>query len=155
MGKGFAALAALTLLFMLMAAEQPPALGDGAPSDQEALESAEILVPEDAYLSMLTELSINRAQYLGRTVRITGMFDQIDYAGGETVYRVFRYSCEDCGLDAQAHMDIAWDGPWPERWAWVEAVGALEEYEMFGERYLRLHLTELNPAEPGLQFIVN
>ncbi len=104
---------------------------------------------------MLTELSIHRKSYLGRTVRIVGMFDWMEYAAVGRVYRVFRYSCDDCGLEAQAHMDLAWDGEWPERWAWTEAVGVLEEYEMFGSSYLRLRVAQLAPAQPGLQYVVN
>jgi uncharacterized membrane protein YcgQ (UPF0703/DUF1980 family) len=111
-------------------------------------------IKEKMFVAQTNDVYINPDEYLGRTIKLEGMFG-LDTELSPPVYYVFRYGPGCCGYDANAGFEVVWKGGeavYPNENDWVEAAGVLESYEDDGEPYLRLALTALTvKAERGLE----
>ncbi|MDR1133833.1 MAG: hypothetical protein LBL05_06685 [Synergistaceae bacterium] len=111
-------------------------------------------IKEKMFVAQTNDVYINPDEYLGRTIKLEGMFG-LDNEVSPPVYYVFRYGPGCCGYDANAGFEVAWGDEktaYPDENDWVEAAGVLENYEYDGEPYLRLALTSLTvKAERGLE----
>ena len=115
-------------------------------------------VREKMFLTQMTEVLVNTPDYLGKTIALEGMLDIFtDEASGAVYYTVYRKSPGCCGNDGYTGLEVIWDDPaatYPALNDWVRAVGVLEQYEEFGNTYLRLRLISLEvKAERGLEFV--
>jgi uncharacterized membrane protein YcgQ (UPF0703/DUF1980 family) len=103
---------------------------------------------------------LNADDYLGKTIRLEGIFRQEKYAGIETPYFfVIRYGPGCCGSDGNAGFEVAWDKelqsrPYPQVDDWVAAEGKLSYYEEDGYPYLYLALSSLETMDQrGAEYV--
>ncbi|GHU70990.1 hypothetical protein FACS1894184_17210 [Clostridia bacterium] len=106
-----------------------------------------IEIKEKMFIAQTNDIYANSNDYLGKTIRYEGVFDQADgvVAGKDVTYSmVIRYGPGCCGADGNVGFEVAWDQPYPSVNDWVEATGVLEEYDEEGATYLRLRLSSLS-----------
>jgi uncharacterized membrane protein YcgQ (UPF0703/DUF1980 family) len=117
-----------------------PAVGDGT-----------IEIKEKMFATQVTDVYLNAEDYLGKTIKLEGLFKSELYYGKDEPYCfVVRYGpggC--CGMDANVGFEVAWAKenarPYPVVDSWVEATGVLKTYEEDGySKYLYLDLSSLN-----------
>jgi uncharacterized membrane protein YcgQ (UPF0703/DUF1980 family) len=116
-----------------------------ASSCAAAKDSEVVEIREKMFIEQTNDVYLNPDEYLGRTIRLEGMFGIIDDVEPPCYY-VYRFGPGCCGYDANAGFEVAWSGtdnPYPGDNDWVEATGVLENYESEGESFLRLALKSL------------
>jgi hypothetical protein len=119
---------------------------------------AVVEIREKLFIAQTNEIYLNPEEYLGRTIKLEGLFKSEEYPGyGRTYCFVLRYGPGCCGNDGNAGFEVAWPGesrPLPAIDEWVEAVGTLASYEEEGYPYLYLALSSLNVLETrGAEFV--
>jgi uncharacterized membrane protein YcgQ (UPF0703/DUF1980 family) len=121
------------------------------PSGDDVIE-----IREKLFVAQTNDIYFNAGDYLGKTIRLEGVFDVFDDPNTGTTYRsVIRYGPGCCGIDANPGFEVDWEGGYPSQNDWVEATGVLVEYDEGGYKYLRLALTELNVLdERGAEYVV-
>jgi uncharacterized membrane protein YcgQ (UPF0703/DUF1980 family) len=102
------------------------------------------------FATQVNDVYLNAKDYLGRTIRIAGLFknEQNSWMDKEYCF-VIRYGpggC--CGADANVGFEVAWakgkPEPYPAVDSWVEATGVLKYYKEEGDaQYLYLDLDSL------------
>lgn len=114
-----------------------------------------IEIKEKMFVAQTNEIYINKEEYLGKTIKLEGIFDeQHSNESEKTYYHVYRRSPGCCGNDGVSGFEIIWDKEYPKVNDWIEVVGTLEEYEEQGYNFLRLRLKELNVKEErGKEFV--
>jgi hypothetical protein len=128
-------------------------------------------IREKLFIAQTNDVYLNPEDYIGKTIKLEGLFKVAQYAGEEKRYCfVLRYGPGCCGNDGSAGFEVAWgrpryDGPgsvktlppgplYPKEDAWVEAVGILDTYEEDGYPYLFLDLFSLTEKEErGTEFV--
>jgi zinc transport system permease protein len=104
-------------------------------------------IREKMFVEQTNDVYLNPDEYIGRTIRLEGMFGIVESEEGEPpCYYVYRFGPGCCGYDANAGFEVTWgDGgkSYPNENDWTEATGVLESYEYDGEQYLRLALSSL------------
>jgi uncharacterized membrane protein YcgQ (UPF0703/DUF1980 family) len=121
---------------------------EGAQGDLKIFE-----IKEKMFVAQTNDVYINREEYLGRTIKLEGMFGVVEDEE-DPCYYVYRYGPGCCAFDATAGFEVRWGAAYPSPDEWVEAVGVLESYEYDGEEYLRLALSSLTvKAERGLETV--
>jgi zinc transport system permease protein len=124
-------------------------------------DTSPIEIKEKMFIAQVNDVYLNPEDYLGRTIKLEGVFTFEQYAGYENPYCfVIRYGPGCCGNDGNAGFEVAWDTPpgeeksYPEPNAWVEATGMLTTYEEDGYPYLYLSLASLNVLDTrGAEFV--
>jgi len=107
-------------------------------------------IKEKMFIAQTNDIYINKNDYLGKTIKYEGLFDQSTWRNNGKTYRfVIRLGPGCCpGDNSAAGFEVVWDGdnsgkPYPKKNDWVEAVGILQEYDDDGIPSLRLALTSL------------
>jgi zinc transport system permease protein len=143
---------------------QAPALHKLEPADR-SLDSQLIEIREKMFIAQTNDVYQNADDYLGKTIKLQGLFKRERYVGIDTEYCfVLRYGPGCCGTDANAGFEVAWDPPaqetssvqetYPNVDDWVEAVGVLGYYEEDGYPYLYLALSSLTVLdERGAEYV--
>jgi uncharacterized membrane protein YcgQ (UPF0703/DUF1980 family) len=117
----------------------------------EAPDQSVVEIKEKMFAAQVNDVYLNAEDYLGKTIKIEGLFKSELYYGKKEPYCfVIRYGpggC--CGLDANVGFEVAWAidnaKPYPVVDSWVEATGVLKTYEEDGySNYLYLDLSSLN-----------
>jgi uncharacterized membrane protein YcgQ (UPF0703/DUF1980 family) len=110
----------------------------------EANDSDVIEIREKMFIEQTNDVYINVDEYLGRTIKLEGIFGIIE-DDDPICYYVYRFGPGCCGYDANAGFEVTWknEGQYANEDDWVEATGVLESYEIEGEPLLRLALTSL------------
>ena len=104
-------------------------------------QSADVVeLTEKMYVTYINEIYTNSPDYLGRTIRLQGMFTSEYYEpSDQTYYYVYRVGPGCCGNDgSMCGFEFTWDGEMPQDNDWIEVTGVLGEYEMEGLNYLTL-----------------
>jgi uncharacterized membrane protein YcgQ (UPF0703/DUF1980 family) len=127
-----------------------------------------IEIKEKMFIAQTNDIYLNSEDYLGKTIRLEGLFKTEQYAGEETPYCfVIRYGPGCCGYDGTAGFEVAWiphtaNDPqinvlapkYPNEDDWVEAIGTLSSYEEDGYPYIYLQLVSLTVKEDrGAEFV--
>jgi uncharacterized membrane protein YcgQ (UPF0703/DUF1980 family) len=121
-------------------------------------------IREKMFIAQTNDVYLNPEDYLGKTIKLEGLFKRDQYTGSDTVYCfVLRYGPGCCGSDGNAGFEVAWDtsdskspvdSQYPEEDDWVEAMGVLSTYEEDGYPYLYLALSSLRIKEElGAEFV--
>jgi hypothetical protein len=128
-------------------------------------ERIDLEIREKMFIAQTNDVYLNPEDYLGKTIRLEGLFKVEQYVGEDKRYCfVLRYGPGCCGNDGSAGFEVAWGPPqayagtggvpalppgpaWPVVDAWVEAVGTLDTYEEDGYPYLYLDLFSLAEME--------
>ncbi|GBU21669.1 hypothetical protein R80B4_01569 [Fibrobacteres bacterium R8-0-B4] len=107
-------------------------------------------IREKMFIAQTNDIYINKDDYLGKTIKYEGVFDQSEWRGNGKTYRyVIRFGPGCCPGDAAAAgFEVLWDGDnsgkhYPKKNDWVEVTGVLHEYDDDGIPSLRLALTSL------------
>ncbi|MDR1179148.1 MAG: metal ABC transporter permease [Spirochaetales bacterium] len=123
-----------------------------------------IEIREKMFIAQTNEIYLNTTDYLGKTIRFEGLFQQEQYEGRPYRY-VFRYGPGCCGYDGNAGFEVSWQPrvpgshtlplkPYPGQDDWVRAEGRLETYEEEGIPYLYLVLSSLTVLDiRGAEFV--
>lgn len=104
-------------------------------------ESGEVIeITEKMYVSWINEIYTNPTDYLGKEIKIEGMFSGSYYEEtGKTYYYVYRVGPGCCGNDgSMCGFEITTSEKLPSENDWIEVVGTLEQYEEDGNYYLNL-----------------
>ncbi|MDR2606795.1 MAG: metal ABC transporter permease [Treponema sp.] len=130
----------------------------GAGNDS-LLDTALVEIKEKMFIAQTNDIYLNAEDYLGKTIRLEGLFKMEQYEGQEAPYCfVLRYGPGCCGNDGNAGFEVAWDSasavPYPGIDEWVEAMGKLKYYEEDGYPYLYIALSSLKVLEErGAEFV--
>ena len=108
--------------------------------------AVDIDVTEAMYVTYINELYTNYQSYLGKVVRIQGMYaseDMTGYGGGIYHY-VYRVGPGCCGNDGtMCGFEFTWDSGYPEPNDWIEVTGVLGSYTENDCEYLTLDASEV------------
>jgi putative membrane protein len=111
-------------------------------STQKADSGDEIIdITEKMYVLYINEIYINAEDYIGKTIRVEGMYTSEYYEPTDTTYYyVYRVGPGCCGNDgSMCGFEFSWDGAdtLTEN-DWIEVVGVLDSYEEEGKSFLTL-----------------
>ncbi len=111
-----------------------------APASAAAPDSDVVELTEDMYVTYINEIYTNSEDYLGRTIKLEGMFaSAYDESSGANYTYVYRVGPGCCGNDgSMCGFEFTWGGEMPENGDWIEVIGTLDEYEQNGVAYLTL-----------------
>jgi uncharacterized membrane protein YcgQ (UPF0703/DUF1980 family) len=125
-------------------------------------EAASIIeIKEKMFIAQTNDVYLNPEEYLGKTIKLEGLFKLERYAGNDPAYCfVLRYGPGCCGNDGNAGFEVAWDkwaledNLYPNTDDWVEAIGVLKTYEEDGYPYLYIALSELTVLDKkGAEYV--
>jgi hypothetical protein len=126
----------------------------GAPSGEV------VEIGEKLFIAQTNDVYLNPDEYLGKTIRLQGLFKRMEYEGGGGYCFVMRYGPGCCGNDGSAGFEVSWDRedpdppPYPAEDDWVEAEGVLGYYREDDYPYLYLNLLSLTVKETrGAEFV--
>ena len=135
-----------------------PDSADPANGNHASIETPQgdvIEIREKLFVAQTNDIYLNSEDYLGKTIKYEGIFDAYhDDETDITYYSVVRYGPGCCGYDSNAGFEVIWDKEYPEISEWVEVIGVLEEYDEFGEKYLRLQISSIRVLETRGQLYV-
>ena len=117
--------------------------------EEEDAPDIDIDITEKMYVAYINEIYINTDDYIGKSIRIEGMFQAYtDENTGITYYYVYRTGPGCCGNDgAMCGFEFTWDGEMPKDNDWIEVVGNLRTYEEDGCTYLTLDAESVTVME--------
>ena len=106
-------------------------------------------IKEKMFVTQVNDVYLNAEDYLGKTIKLEGVFKNEKSDNGDQYCFVIRYGPGCCGNDGIVGFEIKWDEnnakPYPKDDSWVESTGVLKQYEMDGyPDYLYLDLISLN-----------
>ena len=92
------------------------------------------------YVSYINEIYVNTDDYIGKWIRIEGMYQAYtDTNTGKTYYYVYRTGPGCCGNDgSRCGFEFTFDGKMPKANDWIQVIGKLRTYEEDGTTYLTL-----------------
>ena len=127
--------------------------------------SGPIDVRENMFITQINDINLNYKTYLGRDVKIQGMFKHLSW-DGKDYYYVFRKTPGCCGDDGEIGFELSWDPnfqgtkttddgrTYPKQNDWVEVQGKLSNYEKSGFPFLYLALSDINVMDNrGAEFV--
>jgi uncharacterized membrane protein YcgQ (UPF0703/DUF1980 family) len=108
-----------------------------------------IEIREKMYLAQVNDVYLNTEDYLGKTIKLEGIFKSEQYYDDVEPYCfVVRYGPGCCGNDGLSGFEVKWDESsakqYPAIESWVEATGILKMEEEGGAQYLFLDLSSLD-----------
>lgn len=109
----------------------------GCSSDEKGDKKDEVInISEKVYVTYINDIYTNPQEYLGKTIKIQGMFKSETI--GDTVYDyVYRIGPGCCGSDGDmCGFEYTYDGEIPSNNDWIEVEGKLIEYEEEGEKFI-------------------
>ncbi|MDR2670240.1 MAG: hypothetical protein LBC26_00760 [Oscillospiraceae bacterium] len=116
-------------------------------------------IREKLFIAQTNDIYLNAEDYLGKTLRYEGFFDEyIDEFTGNVYRLVLRNGPGCCGYDQSAGFEVIWDQErdYPALNDWVAVTGVLETYDEDGAAYLRVRLTDLEVLDVrGAEYVEN
>lgn len=106
-------------------------------------------ITEKMYVTYINEIYTNPDAYLGKKLRIEGMFTSEYIEATDMAYRyVYRSGPGCCGSDgSMCGFEFTTDGSYPNENDWIEVTGTLEQYEENGYMYLNIKADSVNVKE--------
>jgi len=107
-------------------------------------------IKEKMFIAQVMDVYNNAEDYLGKTIKLEGLFKEENSDEGNQYCFVLRYGPGCCGFDGNAGFEIRWDKsrakPYPKVDSWIETIGVLKQYREDGydQDYLYLDLISLN-----------
>ena len=113
-------------------------------------------IKDVAFRTQIDEIYLNTKDYMGKTIKLEGIFKK-EQSGGQEFYYVIRYSpggC--CGTDGWTGFMVRWNEKnYPEPESWVEAIGVLNSFWLNGNPQLYLDLSSLSVLNKrGMEFVI-
>jgi len=107
-----------------------------------------IEIKEKMFITQINDINLNYKDYLGKTIKLQGIFKSEKSYEGDQYCFVIRYGPGCCGNDGVVGFEIKWDEgnakPYPKNDSWVESTGVLKQYEEGYTDYIYLDLISLN-----------
>ncbi len=99
-----------------------------------------INITEKMFVTYINEIYTNTSDYIGKTIKIEGMFDAYhDETSDITYYYVYRTGPGCCGNDgSMCGFEFTYNGKMPKEKDWIEVVGKLRTYKDGPDTYLTL-----------------
>jgi uncharacterized membrane protein YcgQ (UPF0703/DUF1980 family) len=116
----------------------------------KASDNDTVVITEKMFIAQVNDVYLNAEDYLGKTIKLEGIFKSEQYYDDEEPYRfVLRYGPGCCGTDGNAGFEVRWDEnktqSYPTAESWVSATGVLKLYSEGGNyQYLYLDLYSLD-----------
>ncbi len=113
-----------------------------AGSTSEVSANSDVIeLTENMYVTYINEIYTNFDDYIGRTIKLQGMFTSEYYEPSDTTYYyVYRVGPGCCGNDgSMCGFEFTWDGQMPQDNDWIEVIGTLDKYDLEGQTYLTLN----------------
>jgi uncharacterized membrane protein YcgQ (UPF0703/DUF1980 family) len=133
--------------------------------DELEKESAEIAkgsveIREKMFATQVSDVYLNARDYLGKTIKLEGIFQAAQYSETDTFYSVMRYGpggC--CGIDGYFGFEVQWPKgnakSFPNPDAWVKAAGLLKSYRIDLNDYLYIELSSLTElSKRGAEYVL-
>jgi putative membrane protein len=128
-----------------------PANGDvvnnpGTESDNDSINTVGTVdITEKMYVTYINEIYTNTDDYIGKNIKIEGMFTSEYYEPTKTTYHyVYRIGPGCCGNDgSMCGFEITYKGELPRKNDWIEVIGKLRTYEENGNTFLALDVSSL------------
>jgi len=159
MKKIFALLITASLIFSLCACGKTTEKGKNtANATTSGIPDDVINITEKMYVTYINEIYTNTSDYIGKTIKIEGMFDAyLDESNGTTYYYVYRTGPGCCGNDgAMCGFEFTYNGKMPNEKDWIEVIGKLRQYTENGNSYLTLDAQSLTVKnERGAETVYN
>ncbi|MCL1795255.1 MAG: hypothetical protein FWG37_00040 [Clostridia bacterium] len=120
----------------------------------------DVTIGEKMFISQTDDIYYNANDFLGKTIKLEGMFfDLAFYPSDPPFYTVIRNGPGCCGNDGSIGFEVRFDEKAgisaPNNNDWVEAIGILEEYEIYEQKFLRLNLIGLKVLDVrGLETVL-
>lgn len=113
-------------------------------------------ITEDMYLSWVNEIYSNEKDYIGKTIKIEGMYSTYDIESEDATYNlVYRVGPGCCGTDGDlCGFEFESDNELPNENDWIEITGVLGYYDVNGTKYLTIKDAQINVKEERGQEIV-
>ena len=126
-----------------------------------AKENEIIEIRERMFATHINDIFLNAEEYLGKTVRLEGIFRTGLTNNGDQLFYVFRFAPDDCcasngmiGFEVRGQKSILTPGNIPENDSWVEVTGVLSEAVYGRRKYLYIELTSLIELDiRGAEFV--
>ncbi|MDR1378846.1 MAG: hypothetical protein LBJ36_07310 [Synergistaceae bacterium] len=133
-----------------------------ASTPEQSAENPKIFeIREKMFIQQCNDIYLNPDEYLGRMVKLEGIYeeytDKLDDEVTQTFRYVIRYGPGCCGNDGVAGFQVLFDGdPAPKQDDWVEAVGTVELDNQGEEASVVLRLSHLEVMQKrGAEFVKN
>jgi zinc transport system permease protein len=116
-------------------------------------------ISEKMFLAQVNDVYLNAKDYLGRTIKLEGIFLSEQYSDDTEPYCfVIRYGPGCCGTDSNPGFEVKWDKsrlqPYPATESWVKAIGTLKMDKVGDTQYLYLDLSSLDVlSERGAEIV--
>jgi uncharacterized membrane protein YcgQ (UPF0703/DUF1980 family) len=111
-------------------------------------DTSEFVVGEEMFWTTINEMYINMEDYVGRTVRLSGVLQEYEYEGKPYNAVIRMATC--CGPDnVPVGFEFTWNGDLPPADTWIEVVGKLVKVTDGGEDYLMIEATSVEETEEG------
>jgi zinc transport system permease protein len=122
-------------------------------------------IKEKMFIAQTNDIYLNPQDYVGKTIKLEGLFKLEQYAGGGDAPYCFviRYGPGCCGYDGNAGFEVAWDSfgtidrtvkKYPREDDWVEAIGELKYYDEDDYPFLYIALSSLKVLDKrGAEFV--
>lgn len=117
-----------------------------------------ITITEKMYVSWINEIYINPKSYIGKNIKIQGMY-QVDHleSTGTTYYYVYRVGPGCCGNDGNmCGFEFIGNTEGLSDNDWIEVTGVLTEYQENGVSYLTISASSVTKMETrGNEVVAN
>lgn len=108
-----------------------------------------INITEKMYVTYINEIYTNTKDYIGKTIKIEGMFtSENSEQTGKTYHYVYRTGPGCCGNDgSMCGFEFTFNGNMPKKNDWICVEGILGTYEENGNNYLSLNAKSVTVLE--------
>ena len=123
-------------------------------------------IGENMFITQIDNINLNYREYLGRTIRLEGLFKALHWEGNNYYY-VIRNGPGCCGDDGEVGFEVSWKPEYNESFDddimlnypntndWVQATGELKSYNFMGMTFIYLALSDLDiMQERGAEFVI-
>lgn len=147
-----AVIAASALMTSCNKREQPAAIAANSSA------AVDVDITEKMYVTYVNEIYQNTADYIGKSIRIEGLYKEEFFEETGTSYSfVYRTGPGCCGSDGQTcGFEMVYDGKMPEIGDWIRVTGTLEEYMENGSKYFHIVCSGIEyPEQVGAYTVKN
>ena len=112
-------------------------------------------ITEKMFVTYINEIYVNTQDYIGKTIKIEGMYTAEEYNGNTYCY-VYRKGPGCCGNDgSMCGFEFTYNGDMPEDNDWIEVIGTLRTYDEDGRTFLTLDAVKVTVmAKRGAETVV-
>ncbi|PWM44947.1 MAG: hypothetical protein DBX47_05200 [Clostridiales bacterium] len=145
------------ILLSLSSCSQKSTVKESTETNAEQKTQEDIInITEKLYVTYINEIYTNTSDYVGKTIKIEGMFTY-EEAKNQKYYYVYRTGPGCCGNDgSMCGFEFTYDKGYPNKNDWIEVIGKLRTYDEGGYTYLTLDAESVTvKQEHGAETVYN